>query len=604
MLKTLKVKKTAKFIAAREIVMKAVFMLSSVFSIFALLAICVFLFARGFPAIANIGFFKFIFGTEWAPLANEPSYGILPMIVGSIYVTALSTLIGVTLGLFTAIFLYKFCHKKAIGVIRQLINLLAGIPSVIFGLFGLLIIVPALREISPNYVGDGILAASIILSIMILPTIVSLSLNALNAVPIQNYEGALALGATKEQAVFKVMLPSAKSGVYASIVLSIGRAIGETMAVIMVIGGSPQMPTGLMQSVRTMTANIAMGALELSGTALEALIATGVVLFVFTLLLNIGFSLLKNKGDKKNKRKEKSQKQSKKQIQEIKTNNIILPVSASQRKRQRMKFSSLKISSYICAALALFALAGIIIFILIRGVPHLSINFIFGEYKSKEPTLAPALVGTLYLILIAISIAAPIGIASAIFLTEYAAKSGFVRYIRVAVETLAAIPSIVYGLFGYIVFVVIFGWGYSLLGGGIALAIMVLPTIIRSTEESLLAVPLTYREGSYALGASKVRTIFKVVLPSAAGGIVSSIILAIGRVVSESAVLIITIGMVTNKLPQNIMSPGTSLALDIYYFSQRFPEKAAATAVVLLFIVVGLNLLATLFGKLLTKGKV
>lgn len=299
MVKTTDKKRTAKFIAIREIVMKAIFLLSSVFSIFALLAICIFLFSRGIPAIADIGFFKFIFGTEWAPLADEPSYGILPMIVGSIYVTALSTAIGVTMGLFTAIFLYKFCPKKAVGVIRQLINLLAGIPSVIYGLFGLLIIVPALREISSNYVGEGILAASIILSIMIMPTVVSLSLNALNAVPVQNYEGALALGATKEQAVFKVIVPSAKSGIYASVVLSIGRAIGETMAVIMVIGGSPQMPTSLTQSVRTMTANIAMGALELSGTALEALIATGVVLFVLTLFLNVGFSLVKNKGRSK-----------------------------------------------------------------------------------------------------------------------------------------------------------------------------------------------------------------------------------------------------------------------------------------------------------------
>lgn len=274
------------------------------------------------------------------------------------------------------------------------------------------------------------------------------------------------------------------------------------------------------------------------------------------------------------------------------------------RKRQRMKYSGLKIISYFCAALGLIALIGIIIFILIRGVPHLSLNFVFGEYKSREPTLMPALIGTLYLIFLAVFISAPIGIASAVFLTEYAAKSRFIRYIRVAVETLAAIPSIVYGLFGYIVFVVIFGWGYSLLGGGITLAIMVLPTIIRSTEESLLAVPLIYREGSFALGVSKVRTIFKIVLPSAASGIVTSIILAIGRIVSESAVLIITIGMVTNKIPQSLMSPGTSLALDVYYFaSHGFPEQAAATAVVLLLLVIGLNLLATLLEKLLTKGK-
>ena len=175
-----------------------------------------------------------------------------------------------------------------------MIQLLAGIPSVIYGLFGMIIIVPFLRDyISPNGVGYGILSASLVLSVMILPTIVSVSLDALNAVPKSYYEGALALGATSEQSVFRIMIPAAKSGILAAVVLSIGRAIGETMAVIMVIGGSPVMPESIFQSVRTLTANIAMGAAELSGDAATALVATGVVLFVFTLLLNISFSLLK-----------------------------------------------------------------------------------------------------------------------------------------------------------------------------------------------------------------------------------------------------------------------------------------------------------------------
>jgi phosphate transport system permease protein len=216
------------------------------------------------------------------------------MLVASLYVTALATLIGVTVGLFTAVCLYKFCPKQAVPAIRQMVNLLAGIPSVIYGLFGLLIIVPFLREnLSPNGVGYGILAAALVLSVMVLPTIVSVSLDALNAVPHSYYEGALALGATAEQSVFRVMLPAAKSGIFAAVVLSIGRAIGETMAVIMVVGGSPVMPNSLFQSVRTLTANIAMGATELTGDAETALVATGVVLFVFTLLLNLSFTLLK-----------------------------------------------------------------------------------------------------------------------------------------------------------------------------------------------------------------------------------------------------------------------------------------------------------------------
>jgi len=311
--------KTFRFIKARDTIMRGVFLFCAAFSIFALGCICAFLLINGAPFIARTGFANF-FGTTWN--IHSESYGILSMIVASLYVTALATTIGVAIGLFTAISLYKFCPKKAVPPIRQMINLLAGIPSVIFGLFGMIIIVPFLRDrISPNGVGYGILAASLVLSVMILPTVVSVSIDALNAVPKSYYEGALALGATKAQSVFKVMLPAAKSGVFAAVVLSIGRAVGETMAVIMVIGGSPvmpqgvfrfisggrlQMPEGLFQSVRTLTANIAMGATELRGDAATALVSTGVVLFFFTLLLNTCFSLLKGGPGREKKRTKKT----------------------------------------------------------------------------------------------------------------------------------------------------------------------------------------------------------------------------------------------------------------------------------------------------------
>lgn len=292
--------KTYRFIKARDDIMHVIFMFCAVFSILALGCICIFLFMSGLPFIGKVGIANF-FGTTWN--INNDLYGILSMIVASLYVTALSTVIGVSIGLFTAVALYKFCPQKAVAPIRQMINLLAGIPSVIYGLFGMIVIVPFLRNnISPNGVGYGILAASLVLSVMILPTIVSVSLDALNAVPKNYYEGALALGATSEQSVFKVMLPAAKSGILAAVVLSIGRAVGETMAVIMVIGNSPVMPQSLFQSVRTLTANIAIGATELSGDPATALIASGVVLFFFTLLLNISFSLLKG-GEKIEKKR-------------------------------------------------------------------------------------------------------------------------------------------------------------------------------------------------------------------------------------------------------------------------------------------------------------
>lgn len=263
---------------------------------------------------------------------------------------------------------------------------------------------------------------------------------------------------------------------------------------------------------------------------------------------------------------------------------------------------SLKIFSYISTSIAIISLIAIIGYVLINGVGKINLTLLFGDGKTS-PSILPALVGTLSLIVIALGISIPLGIGCAVFLTEYTDnKSKFVKFIRISTETLAGIPSIVYGLFGYLIFVDLLKMGYSLLGGGITLSIMILPVIVRSTEESLLSVPQGLREGSYALGAGKVRTIFKVVLPSCAGGIVTAIILAAGRVISESAVLILTVGMVVDKMPVSLLSPGTSLALDIYYFgSFGYPEEAAATSVVLMVLVFGINLLALLVGKLIKR---
>ena len=280
------------------------------------------------------------------------------------------------------------------------------------------------------------------------------------------------------------------------------------------------------------------------------------------------------------------------------------PAVSRRAKLSRGFWSSLRGVSIFSTVVAVIALIAVIVYVLVRGVDKLSWDLLFGEYRGDAVSIFPAFLGTLELVAISVLIAVPIGIFSAIFLVEYMNNKGkLVKVIRIATETLAGIPSIVYGLFGYLVFVVSFGWGYSLLGGGITLAIMILPVIVRSTEESLLAVPDGYREGAYALGTSKVRTIFRVVLPSAASGIVTAIILAVGRVVSESAVLILTIGMVVNNVPASPMSSGTSLALDIYYFgSHGYPDEAAATAVVLLIFVIFLNLLAAGVGKLMKKS--
>ena len=268
----------------KEVFMEIIFLIAACVSIAAVALICIFLFANGIPAIKEIGFTKFIFGTQWRPTNNI--YGILPMIVGSIYVTAGALIIGVPIGLLTAIFLYK--------ILKPGIELMAGIPSVIYGFFGLVVLVPAVRD---NFGGDGLsmLTASMLLGMMILPTIISVSESSIRAVPDKYYQGALALGATHERSVFLTVVPAAKSGILAAIILGVGRAIGETMAVIMVAGNQPRMPEGMLKGVRTLTTNIVMEMGYAAGLHREALIATGVVLFVFILIINLLFSIIKNK---------------------------------------------------------------------------------------------------------------------------------------------------------------------------------------------------------------------------------------------------------------------------------------------------------------------
>lgn len=283
-----------KYARLRESAVKTLFLAAACASILAVLFICVFIFANGVPAIAEIGVFKFITGDTWKPNANI--FGILPMIVGSIYVTAGALIVGVPIGILTAVFLARFCPKKIYGIVKPCIDLMAGIPSVVYGFLGLQLLVPLIHSFFPNRPsGNSVLAASVLLGIMILPTIINVAETSLKAVPENYYEGALALGATNERAVFFTLIPAAKSGILAGIILGVGRAIGETMAVIWVAGNAPVVPKSLLDGVRTLTSNVVMEMGYASGLHREALIGTAVVLFVFILIINLCFSLVKRR---------------------------------------------------------------------------------------------------------------------------------------------------------------------------------------------------------------------------------------------------------------------------------------------------------------------
>ncbi len=275
--------------------MRTVFFLCACVSVLAVVMICVFIFSNAFPAVSEIGLGDFLFGREWKP--KQDIYGIFPMIVGSIYVTAGAIIVGVPIGIFTAVFMTYYCPAPLYKIIKPMVNLLASVPSIVYGFFCLVVIVPIIQELTETS-GKGILTASILLGIMILPTIVNTSETSLRSVNTQYFDGALALGATKERAVFTAVMPAAGSGILSGVILGIGRAVGETMAVVMIAGNQPILPESITSGVRTLTGNIVLEMGYASGLHREALIATAAVLFVFILIINLCFTAAtRKKGD-------------------------------------------------------------------------------------------------------------------------------------------------------------------------------------------------------------------------------------------------------------------------------------------------------------------
>ncbi len=584
--------KTAKFFS-KENIAKAIFIALAAFSIFAVFTIIGYLLYASIPAFRDIGFFKFIFGSEWS--AKSETFGIWRMIVGTFFLTVCAVLLGGTLAVFTAIWLVFYCPKRLKKIYTQIVNLLAGIPSIVYGLFGYKFLMPLLVDIfHPNNAGFGLLACTLILSVMILPTITSITKNSLEAVPMHYYEGALALGCSKNQAVWKVLLPAAKSGIISAIILGIGRAIGETMAVQMIVGNGSGYPFGAFVPFTTLTSNIVQNWGYATPSEQSALIADGFVLLIFILILNL--CLMAVKKDSKGGNKFFSRR-----LRESEQKDTL-----KSYRRTGSACDALWIVSWVISLLVAFVLAFIVIFVFVKGFPHLSIDFMFGESGNAHTTLAPAFVSTTMLIGLALLLALPLGVGAAIFLNEYAKKGSiFVKVIRLFVDTLAGIPSIIFGLFGMVFFVISMNMGYSLWAGGITLALIILPTIIRSTEQSLSEVPDSMREASYALGAGKLRTIFVVVLPQAITGIITSIILSIGRIVNESAALIFTVGSASTFIPQGYGDSAASFAVLVWKFMSNGLQvnEAYATASILLIFVIILNLLVSLVEWLFNRRK-
>ncbi len=646
--------KTANF---KEKAGKTVFTIAAMICVIAVIAIFGFMLVKSLPAFRKIGFFNFVFGDNWSPdrldkyddASLSGTYGVFKMIIGTLAATVGALVIGGTLGYFTAVFIAFYCPERLKKIFSSTVNLLAGIPSVVYGFFGITFLLPLLANFAPNN-GSGLLATSLILGIMIMPTVVSLSKTSLEAVPRAYYKGALALGSTHSQAVFGTVTKAAKSGVTASLVLGIGRALGETMAVVMVAGNSVAYPDSLFNSFRVLTANIVMEMGYAGEVQQGALVATGVILLVFVLIVNLIFGAIFKKTIKSavNKtglfsrifKKDDEKSGVKNSIASGVASKITSGVATDEKSDEKGGektdaknggtkrnivfekigdfFSSLKykmktasVGAGVSVGAGIFAgitLLLIIGFVLVKGAPTLFSNphLLFGKYEfnSEKITILPSIVTTLMTVALSLLVAVPIGICTAIFLNEYAKKNNvFIKIIRGAIDLLNGVPSIVYGLFGMITFVALIKGRSTIMAGSLTVGIMLLPTIVRSTEESLKSVQDSLREGSFALGAGKMRTIFKIVLPSALPGILSAIILSMGRVISESAPFIYTMGSVISAMPAGYFDSNATLAVALYRLSGEgwYVNEAYATAVVLIVLVLALNFLAELIAGKLNK---
>ena len=368
---------------SKETLAKAIFAVLAAFSVLAVFTIIGYLLYASIPAFQSVGFFKFIFGSEWT--AKSGVFGIWRMIVGTFILTLCAVALGGTLAIFTAVWLVFYCPKKLKKIYTQIINLLAGIPSIVYGLFGYKFLMPLLVDIfHPTNAGFGLLACTLILSVMILPTITSITKNSLESVPMHYYEGALALGCSKNQAVWKVLFPAAKSGIISAVILGVGRAVGETMAVQMIVGNGTGYPWGAFVPFTTLTSNIVQNWGYAAPAEQSALIADGFILLLFVLALNLLLLAVKKprEGNKFFSRR-------------LKEGN---PNDIKSYRRTGSGQDILWIFSWIVAVLVAFVLCFIVCFVFVKGIPNLSFDFLFGKSGNAHTTLAPAFVSTIMLI--------------------------------------------------------------------------------------------------------------------------------------------------------------------------------------------------------------
>jgi phosphate transport system permease protein len=622
---------TAQSRERKEKVIKTVWFLTALSAILAIFFILLFLLRDSLPIFRQAGIVQFLSGTTWYPSGSPPEYGIFVLIIGTVLVTLGAMVFAVPLSIGCAIYIAELAPLWAKNILKPATELLAGIPSVVYGFFGLIVLTDVIRTTFDIPTGETWLAGSILLGIMALPTIISISEDAISMVPREYKEGSLAIGATRWQTISRVIIPGALSGITAAVILGFGRAIGETMAVMMVTGNAGIIPDpiwNILSPVRTLTGTlgIEMGEVAVGSDHYAALFGVAVVLLTITLLINtVAVVVLNNLRERQMGSAPTRSTILQNLIARLRRPLVIcglflvviaifmvapLPVALpvivafgavyffkdrlSPRTAELMAFCFITATAIIVVLILVILLQDIVI----HGLPALSWEFLTQSPKDlgRAGGIFPAIIGTLYLVFGAILFALPLGMGAAIYLIEYTRESSLTRIIRTTVDLLNGTPSIVFGLFGLAFLVYFLNFGISLIAGQITLGLMVLPTIIRATEESLKNIPQSLREGSLALGATRWQTIYRVVLPPAIPGMLTGTILSIGRAAGETAPIMFTAVVFSQRyLPSSLADPVMALPYHLYILATNVPGSSTnkyGTALVLLMLVIGIYMVA------------
>ncbi len=561
--------------------------------------------SAGFFGNQSVDIVEFFTGSVWTPNGAQPRFGILPLISGTVLIAGGALLLSAPFGVGAAIYLSEFAGPRIRSVAKPLVELLAGIPSIVYGFFALLVISPIFQE----YLGGSYFNAAsaiVVMAIMVLPIIVSVSDDAMKAVPRSMREASLSMGATRWETATRVVMPAASSGIMASILLGLARAIGETMIVVLAAGSVARLslnPFGETQTMTSYIAQVATGDIP-PGVGVSAAFAVGLLLFVMTYIVNSAAGHVVDRIKRGSAPNESSGRISRlllflpNRINAFARRRKTIHDTASYLRSRQMKGRAGVYIVGLCLLSAAVFLVLLLGSVASQGLGAINWTFLtaFPSYSADRAGIYPVILGSVYLVGLTMLFAVPVGVGAATYLNEFAKDTRFTRFLRRVIQNLAGVPSIVFGLVGLIVFSRMLDFGPSLLAGSLTLAIMCLPVIVVTTEEALRGVPQGFREAARGLGATKWQTVKHHVLPNAVPGILTGTILSLSRAIGETAPILFIAAVFSRVAPGGIMDGFMALPVTIFYWTRHpsadFHSLAAGTILVLLAILLSMNAIA------------